>query len=109
MITTGEEGALKATGKDKREGEEKEVGEDKDGRLTKVTRIATEVPITRSGLSQVYPQSLLDLHLQINNHILVGLCMLHFSHLIPTFLGLFHLPFGLCCCSVPILVLTLMK
>ena len=48
MTTIGEEGALKATGKDKREGEEKEVGEDKDGRLTKVTRIATEVPITRS-------------------------------------------------------------
>ena len=43
---------MKATGKDKREGEEKEVGEDKDGRLTNVTRIATEVPITRSGLSK---------------------------------------------------------
>ena len=43
---------MKATGKDKREGEEKEVGEDKEGRLTNVTRIATEVPITRSGPSK---------------------------------------------------------
>ena len=93
MTTTGEEGALKATGKDKREGKENEVGEDKDGKLTMVTRIATEVPITRSGLSQVCPQSLLDLYLQINIHILVSLRILHFSHLIPTFLGLFHLPF----------------
>ena len=91
MTTTGEEGALKATGKDKREGEEKEVGEEKEGRLTNVTRIATEVPITRSGLSQVCPQFLLDLHLQINNHILVDLWMIHFKHLIPKFLGLFHL------------------
>ena len=89
MTTTGEEGALKATGKDKREGEEKEVGEDKDGRLTKVTRIATELPITRCGLSQVCPQSLLDLHLQINIHILVGLCMLHFSRLFLHFLVCF--------------------
>ena len=55
MTTTGEEGALKATGKDKSEGDEKEVWEEKDGRLTNVTRIATEVPITRSGLSQVCP------------------------------------------------------
>ena len=88
MTTTGEEGALKATGKDKREGEEKEVGEDKDGRLTKVTRIATELPITRSGLSQVCPQFSLDLYLHIiNNHILVGLCMIHFPHLIPCFIS----------------------
>ena len=100
---------MKATGKDKSEGDEKEVWEEKDGRLTNVTRIATEVPITRSGLSKVCPQSLLDLHLQINIHILVALRMLHFLHLIPTFLGLFHLQFGLCCRSVPILVLTLMK
>ena len=88
MTTTGEEGALKATGKDKREGEEKEVWEDKDGRLTKVTRIATELPITRSGLSQVCPQFSLDLYLHIiNNHILVGLCMIHFPHLIPSFIS----------------------